>query len=65
MLRLLGELALCIVQVGWSIGVITQLDSPWRGLAVAWTLLALLFAYRGMSLAVQDLRRPSTAPNGL
>ncbi|MEU8523786.1 hypothetical protein [Streptomyces sp. NPDC048577] len=61
-LRLLGNVVFCVVQVVFVIAVITHFDTPWRWLAVPFGLWAMLGDGRGAVLAVQDLRRPSAAP---
>ncbi|MFF8319556.1 hypothetical protein ACF06V_20575 [Streptomyces bobili] len=61
-LRLLGNLALCAVHVGWLTATVTQFHSGWRWFAVPVGLLALLFDGRGVAVAVQDLRRRGAAP---
>ncbi|MFC8496027.1 hypothetical protein ACFUJU_35570 [Streptomyces sp. NPDC057235] len=61
MLRLLGNLVLCTAQLVFVITVITHFDTPWRWLAVPFSLWAMLADSRGAVLAVQDLRRSDTA----
>lgn len=62
MLRLLGNLVLCVVQVVFIIAVITQFRSAWRWLAVPVGLWAMVGDGRGVALAVQDLRRRGAVP---
>ncbi|MFD9505029.1 hypothetical protein [Streptomyces sp. NPDC060035] len=61
-LRLLGNLVLCVVQFVFVIAVITQFDSAWRWLVVPVGLWAMVADGRGVALAVQDLRRRGAAP---
>ncbi|MGW2839661.1 hypothetical protein ACWCWD_17870 [Streptomyces sp. NPDC001493] len=61
-LRLLGNLALCALQVAWVIWVLISFHSAWRWLAVPLGLTALLAESRGAVLAVRDLRKHEHAP---
>ncbi|WP_371637448.1 hypothetical protein OG988_38990 [Streptomyces zaomyceticus] len=62
MLRLLGNLVLCAVQLVFVMAVIMHFHTPWRWLAVPFGLWVMLADGRGVALAVQDLRRPDAAP---
>ncbi|MFD3675301.1 hypothetical protein [Streptomyces sp. NPDC058613] len=61
-LRLLGNLVLCVLQIVFVVAVITQFQTVWRWLVVPMGLWGLLSDGRGVALAVQDLRRRAAAP---
>ncbi|MEU0436113.1 hypothetical protein ABZ153_31650 [Streptomyces sp. NPDC006290] len=63
MLRVLGNLVSGMIQVWWVIYVITRFHGAWRWPAAAMGLLALVFAGRGVAVAVQDLLRRGAAPS--
>ncbi|MCJ0875222.1 hypothetical protein [Streptomyces sp. AP-93] len=60
-LRLLGNLALCVIQLIFIVAVVTRFDTAWRWLVVPLGLWGLLSDGRGVALAVQDLRRRDAA----
>lgn len=55
-LRVLGNLVMCAVVVYGLIHAATAFHSAWRWLAVPVGLLMLVFAGRGVAVAVQDGR---------
>ncbi|WP_327130059.1 hypothetical protein OG311_00435 [Streptomyces sp. NBC_01343] len=61
-LRLLGNLGLCVAQFVFIVAVITHFHSPWRWLVIPIGLWALVCDGRGVALAVQDLRPRGAAP---
>ncbi|MET9467298.1 hypothetical protein ABZY44_21330 [Streptomyces sp. NPDC006544] len=62
MLRLLGNLALCVGQLIFVIAVVTRFDTAWRWLVVPIGLWVIAGDGRGVASAVQDLRRRDAAP---
>ncbi|MEU1091626.1 hypothetical protein ACFYPN_33230 [Streptomyces sp. NPDC005576] len=61
-LRLLGNLVLCAMQVFWVVWVLVSFDGAWRWLAVPLGFMALLSDSRGVVLAVRDLRKRGGSP---
>ncbi|MFF7363771.1 hypothetical protein [Streptomyces sp. NPDC008125] len=61
-LRLLGNLVLCAMQVAWVIWGLVSFHSAWRWLVVPIGLMVLLSYSRGVVLAVRDLRKHNSSP---
>ncbi|MFD4737762.1 hypothetical protein ACFWNQ_10345 [Streptomyces virginiae] len=61
-LRLLGNLVLCVAQLVFVVAVIMNFHTVWRWLVVPLGLWAMLADGRGVALAVQDLRLRDAAP---
>ncbi|MCX4781855.1 hypothetical protein [Streptomyces sp. NBC_01264] len=62
MLRLVGSLVLCALQIVFVVAVLTHFHSAWRWLVVPLGVWGMVGDGRGVTSAVRDLRRPDAVP---